>query len=295
MESTHTKTIVVTGASRGIGELTVKSLAKGGHKVFAAMRDITGRNAETARILQEWAGQNELSISVVELDVTSRESIINAIDTIENQGPIDVLVNNAGIMPAGITEAFSIDQVKATFDVNMFGLAEVSQAVLPGMRKRRQGLIIHISSAAGRLAIPYFGVYCASKWAMEAYAECLNYELVPFNIQSVLVEPSGHATDLVNSAPSPELSAVLEEYGPHSSGREKLLGMFLDLFAQKQVANDAQNVADKIVELVKKEGQLPLRTQVGDDMGVSAINHATAPIQENLIGQLSPIYASQSQ
>lgn len=290
MVSPHPQNILVTGASRGIGLLTVKTLASAGHKVFAAMRDITGRNADTVKELENWMEQTGTSLSIIELDVTSKSSIADALATIEKTSSVDVLVNNAGVMPVGLTEAFSIEQARATFEVNMFGLAAVSQAVLPAMRKQRKGLLIHISSAAGRLAIPYFGIYCASKWAMEAYAESLNYELAPFNIQSVLIEPSGHATDLVNTAPSPDIKDTLAEYGPHANGREKLLGMFHDQFRQGRSGNNPQNVADSIANLVNMEGPRPLRTQVGDDMGVSAVNEATAPIQAGLVNQLSQVY-----
>lgn len=209
----------------------------------------------------------------------------------EIEKPIDVLVNNAGVMPVGITEAFSLKQAKEFFDVNLFGLAAMSQAVLPNMLNRENGLLIHLSSAAGRLAIPYFGIYCASKWAMEAYAESLHYELAPFNVQSILVEPSGHATDLINTAPSPDSTQILKQYGSIADGREKLLNMFQDTFSQGLTGNNAQNVADKIIELIDMDGQRPIRTQVGDDMGVTGINEATSPIQAGLIKQLSQVYS----
>lgn len=295
MQNKAPKTVLVTGASRGIGHLTAKTLAAGGHHVYAAMRGRNGRNSDAAKALEEYAEQSALSLYVVDLDVTSYEDCLRAITGIEAKRPLDVLVNNAGVMPVGVTEAFSQQAMQDCFDVNIFGLAMMSQAVLPAMRLRRSGLLIHLSSAAGRVAIPYFGIYCASKWALEAYAECLNYELEPFNIQSVIVEPSGHATDLVNTAPSPDLTGVLHEYGSHKEGREKLLGMFHDLFAQGQAGNDAVNVADRIMALVEMQGPRPIRTQIGDDMGVSAINTATAPIQAGLIEQLSQVYASEEQ
>jgi len=286
-------TILVTGASRGIGKLTAKTLAAHGHRVYAAMRDIGGRNTSAASELTDYAADHDYDLRPLELDVSIPEDAAKRVAEIEAEGPLDVLVNNAGVMPVGVTEAFSIDQMKSYFDVNMFGLATLSQAVLPGMRARRNGLLIHLSSAAGRLSIPYFGVYCASKWAMEAYAESLNYELEPFGIQSVLVEPSGHATDLVATAPAPDAEAILAEYGRHAEGRSKMLGMFNDLFARGHSGNDAQNVANRIAELIEMDGERPIRSQVGDDMGVTAINEATAPIQSGLIQHLSQVYAAE--
>lgn len=284
------QTILITGASRGIGLLAAKALAQRGHKVYASMRDITGRNRDAARDLEAWARDGGFKLEPLELDVTDQASVDRAIATIEAQGPLDVLVNNAGIMPVGLTEAFTLDQQQACFDVNMFGLARTSRAVLPHMRERGSGLLINLSSAAGRLTIPHFGVYCASKWAMEAYCEALHYELEPFGIDSVLIEPSGHGTDLVASSPAPADTAAVKAYGAFAGGRERLLGMFQDMFDQGDAMTDAGNVARKIVELVEMQGPRPIRTQVGQDMGVDAVNVATAPIQAGLVESLKSVY-----
>jgi len=284
------QTILITGASRGIGILTAKALAERGHKVFASMRRAAGRNQAEADALEAWAKAGEYDLEVLDLDVTDQHSVDHAIETVLGQGPLDVLVNNAGIMPTGLTEAFTLEQQQACFDVNMFGLARTSRAVLPHMRERKAGLLINLSSAAGRLAIPYFGVYCASKWAMEAYSEALHYELESFGIDSVLVEPSGHGTDLVGSAPAPADAVAVAAYGDLAAGRDRLLGMFQDMFDQGETLTDAGNVARKIVELVEMEGPRPIRTQVGQDMGVEAVNAATAPIQAGLVEGLKQVY-----
>lgn len=291
---TVSRTVLITGASRGIGLLAAKALAARGHYVYASMRDISGRNNTLSDELNGWAKTNNFSLETVELDVTDEGSVNDAIREIEARRPLDVLVNNAGIMPTGLTEAFTLEQAQACFEVNVFGIMRTCRALLPHLRKRKSGLIVNISSSAGRLAIPYFGVYCGSKWAMEAYCEALHYELKPFGIESILVEPSGHGTDLVNTAPAPEDLECLSEYGALAEGRDKLLGMFKDMFELGDKGTDANNVALRIVELIESAAPRPIRTQVGQDMGVSAVNEATAPIQAGLIKGLEPVYMEET-
>ena len=118
------------------------------------------------------------------MDVTIDASVQTAIEKIiAIDGSIDVLVNNAGVLYVGITEAYSLDQARAQFDVNFFGIIRVTNAVLPHMRKSKSGQIINVSSLAGRLSFPYFGIYCASKHAVEAYSQSLRYEVAPFGIE----------------------------------------------------------------------------------------------------------------
>lgn len=286
----HPQTILITGASRGIGMHTAQLLAQRGHKVFASMRDPEGRNSVAAGKVATLAAEMGYDLHTLDIDVTDQGSVDRAADTILEQGQLDVLVNNAGIMPVGISEGFTPEQQQQCFDVNFFGLIRTSRAVLPHMRERGAGLLINLSSSAGRLAIPHFGLYCASKWAMEAYCEALHYELKPFGVESILVEPSGHGTDLVSSAPAPADLAAIAAYGDHAAGRNRMLGMFQQMFDQGEAITDARNVAQIIAELVEMQSPRPIRTQVGQDMGVSAMNAATAPIQANLIESLEPVY-----
>lgn len=283
------KTILVTGASRGIGLLITKTLISKGHHVFAAIRNVEGRNADVVSKLNKFASDKSGQLTVLEIDVTDADSVLKGIESAEKVKGIDILINNAGVMPVGLTEAFTIDDIQSCFDINLLGPARMIKAALPYMRKRKSGLFINISSNAGRVAIPFFGVYCASKWALEGYTESLNYELENYGIQSIIVEPGGHGTDLVVTAPSPSDQGVLSEYKDYANGRNRLLQMFQGMFDQKEPATDAQNIADKVLSLIEMEGERPMRTTVGHDMGIQKINEPTIDVQNELLAMLRPV------
>ena len=285
------KSVLITGASRGIGLLTAKSLLSEGYHVFAGMRAPGTRNKQAADELAALANTNTGKLTILDLDVASDESVERAVSIALSYGPLDALVNNAGVMPVGITEAFTMTQIKDLFEVNVYGVARTARSVLPAMRAQGSGVIINLSSAAGRLSLPFFGIYCSSKWAMESYVETLNLELEGTGVEAVIVQPSAHRTELVATSPAPNDKDRVSAYGAMSEGGDRMLGMFQSAFDQNAEINDAQNVADAIQRLIEQDGPRPVRTVVGEDMGVDGINQAVAPFQNGLIDQLKGVYA----
>lgn len=203
------KKILITGCSSGFGYDAAKYLASKGHHVFATMRNVNGKNADAANQLRQYASEHGCQIEVHEMDVTSDESVNQAVSQIPE---VDVLINNAGSGFGGPVEAFESQQVIDQLDLNIVGTVRTAKAVLPGMRKRKSGLIIQVSSTAGRGAFPGFGIYHASKWGLEGMSEAMRYELAPHGIDVVIVEPGPFSTNFFGnmvSASDPEVAAAL--------------------------------------------------------------------------------------
>lgn len=176
---------IVTGSSSGIGFETALALARNGFTTFATMRKLAKKEE-----IQSIGSREKLPIHVVELDVTSESSVSDGIQKIITQaGRIDVLVNNAGYGVMGAFEDLSLSEVREQFETNFLGIIRVTQAVLPTMRKQKTGRIINISSVAGKIGLPGSGAYCSSKFALEGISESMAYELEPFGISVVLIEP----------------------------------------------------------------------------------------------------------
>jgi NAD(P)-dependent dehydrogenase (short-subunit alcohol dehydrogenase family) len=186
------KVAIVTGSSRGIGFETSLTLSRNGFLTYATMRDL--KKGENIKSLAEG---EKLPLKIVRLDVTDCDRTVkNAIESIAAESNrIDVLVNNAGYALTGAFEDLAMDEIKAQFETNLFGLIRVSQAVLPIMRNQKSGVIINISSGAGRLGYPGGSAYVSTKFALEGLSESLSYELEPFGIKVVLVEPGFIKTD----------------------------------------------------------------------------------------------------
>jgi NAD(P)-dependent dehydrogenase (short-subunit alcohol dehydrogenase family) len=179
------KVAVVTGSSSGIGLETSLLLAKNGFLTFATMR-----NVDKGKELGAQAAREKLPIKIVQLDVTDDKSVQSAVEKILSEaGRIDVLVNNAGYGLGGAFEDSSMQEIRDQYETNVFGLMRMTQAVLPAMRKQKSGTIINISSAAGRIGYPGASIYISTKFAIEGMSEALAYEVDPFGIKVVLVEP----------------------------------------------------------------------------------------------------------
>src|SRR5919112_3388080 len=184
-----TRVAVVTGSSSGIGLETALLLARSGFHTYATMR-----NLEKSKSITEMANTEKLPLQVVQLDVNDDISVKNAIDKIaaaaaaENKR-IDVLVNNAGYGLFGSLEDISIEEIKAQFETNFFGVIRVTQQVLPIMRKQHSGTIVNVSSVGGRIGIPVLSAYQSTKFALEGLSESMSYELEPFGIRVVIIEP----------------------------------------------------------------------------------------------------------
>lgn len=275
------KRILITGCSSGFGLDAAKTLAKKGHHVFATMRDVDGRNAEKAKELRDFAATEGVSISVHEMDVTSDDSVGSAVS---EMGHVDVLINNAGYGYGGPVESFEGREILAQLDLNIVGTARVANAVLPGMRARGDGLIVQVSSTAGRAAFPGFGVYHASKWGLEGMSEAMRYELAPLGIEVVIVEPGPFETNFFENMKQGSRQEVMADYshvGDFFSGFQTTVS---ELFENGEAPTDAHIVVDIFAELIAMpKGQRPLRTIAGLDFGFQALNDATDPIRKGAL------------
>ena len=276
------KTILITGASSGFGRLTAEQLANSGHRVFAGFRSTDGAKKPVA---DELRGKN---IEILRLDVTNQASIDSAVKqllkTTNNQ--LDVVVNNAGMASAGISESFTAEQVREMFEVNVFGVQRVIRATLPALRAKRSGLIINIGSILGRVTIPFFGLYGASKYAVEAMTDSYRYELSQLGIDVVLVQPSAYPTNMYAAAQQPADGEIAKTYGAVAEVPGKILKTFVTLF-QGGNAPNPRDVADAIDKIVSTPvGKRPDRVVVGLPFGSDAVNNAVNPIQRGTIDSL---------
>src|SRR6476660_9162556 len=276
------KTILITGASSGFGRLTAETLSNSEHKVFAGFRSTDGAKKPVADELRE------KHIEILKLDVTDQGSVDSAIAQLleKSNNKLDVVVNNAGMASAGISEAFTPEQARELFDVNVFGIQRVLRATLPVLRAKRAGLVINIGSILGRVTLPFFGLYGASKYAVEAMTDSYRYELSQFGVDVVLVQPSAYPTNMYAAVQQPADAKRAEDYGAVGKIPAKMFETFMGIFQGKNAPNP-HDVAEAIAKLVgQPKGKRPERVVVGLPFGSDAVNNAVAPIQQGVMDSL---------
>lgn len=235
------KVIIITGASSGMGKDAALRLVKEGHIVYGAARRIN----QMQDIVQ--AGGY-----AVQLDVTDTSSIQNAVEqVISEQGRIDVLWNNAGYAVAGAVEDVSAADAKHQFEVNLFGVSEMTKAVLPHMRSKKSGTIINTSSVGGKVYFPLNSWYVASKHALEGWSDCLRLELKPFNIDVVILEPGGVSTEFSDVLYEPLLER--SKGGPYADVSRKLAETSLSAMEDPRRSAPPSVISDTIVKIVNSK------------------------------------------
>ena len=272
--------VLISGSSTGFGRLFTETLARKGHTVFATMRDPGGRNAKNAAEIRTLAEKDSLPIHVLEMDVTDDASVQRAVDAvIAKAGRIDVAINNAGYYLSGLEEAVTTEQAQRLMDTNFIGSVRVNRAVLPHMRRQRSGVLMHISSGAGRVVLPSAGFYCASKFALEALAEAYSYELAAQGIESVIVEPGQYETPVFGNTVMAADQARTDTYGAAKEIPARVNG------ALSSTAGNAQEVADAVLRIIETPaGEKQLRYFVSpQDFGLNEINALAKQVQTSVL------------
>jgi len=250
------KVALVTGSSSGMGFATAIMLARAGIHTYASMR-----NLKKSKIITELASTENLPLQVVQLDVIDKKSVKEAITKIVTEKErIDVLVNNAGYGLFGSLEDISIEELKAQFETNFFGVIRVTQLVLPIMRKQKSGTIVNVSSVGGRIGLPVLSAYHSTKFALEGLSESMSYELEPFGIRVVIIEPGVIRTNIMNS--SIIAKKAQDPKSPYFSLIQKVENNFKLMMENE--SSPPEEVAKAILGVVTSENS-QLRYTVGND------------------------------
>lgn len=248
------KVALVTGSSSGIGFETSLALARDGYHTYASMRD-----TKKSKPLLELAKKESQPISVIELDVDKPDSIKSAIKQIVSEKQrIDVLVNNAGYGIFGCLEDLTIEEIKEQFETNFFSIIRMIQEVAPIMRSQKSGSIVNVSSVAGRIGFPASPAYISSKFALEGLSESLRYELSPFGINIIIIEPGVIKTNFFSSMKMPKTPK------PDSPYRDITQKVVSGVKMMAEMGTEPVEVANTIVKALKEKNPLP-RYSVGND------------------------------
>lgn len=251
------KVALVTGSSSGIGFETSLMLARAGFNTYASMR-----NLEKSKNITEIAKKEKLPLQVVQLDVNNDGSVKDAIvKIIKTDQRIDVLINNAGYGLFGSVEDTSIEEIKAQFETNFFGVVRVTQQVLSLMRRQNSGTIVNVSSVGGRIGLPALSAYHSTKFALEGLSESIAFELEPFGIRVIIIEPGVIRTNILNSSSSAK--KALDPKSPYFSLSQNLNDNFKSMM-ESESSSSPEEVAKVILQAVTSENPR-LRYSVGDD------------------------------
>lgn len=281
--------VLITGCNYALGRHAAEALALRGHWVFATMPDCFLAGAKQARHLQNFGLMKGYRLDVLELDVTDESSVERSVGSvIARAGHLDAVVHASGIGALGLAEAFTVDQLRTVFETNVFGVQRINRAVLPHMRERRSGLLLHVSSVLGRFAMPNLAIFDASMFAMEALAEAYRYELSAVGVDSVILEPGAFAAELATNSILPEDVDRVSEYGDNADLGERISSH--EGFGGVEPASaELEETVDALVQLVEMPaGERPLRTVCDPESGdtIERLNSASVDASQKLLETL---------
>ena len=249
---------LITGCSSGIGYETALMLARNGYYTIATMRNVKKSNS-----LLKTSEEENLPLKVLELDVNDVTSIERAISQVEKEAKrIDILINNAGYGLVGFFEELSLDEIRNQFETNFFGVLNITKKVIPIMRSQKSGTIINISSGAGQVGFPGISAYVSTKFAVEGFSESLTYELSPFGIKVIIIEPGVIKTNFFNNCTISEQPAKNES--PYSRSLDKLQK---DIDMMQEHATSPAEVAKMILQVLKTD-EPKQRYIIGNDVAM---------------------------
>ncbi|HXT84301.1 MAG TPA: SDR family oxidoreductase [Verrucomicrobiae bacterium] len=252
------KIALVTGSSSGIGLETALLFARSGFYTYASMR-----NLEKSKNIKEKSIRENLPLQIIGLDVNQDESVIEAVNKIvKEKNRIDVLINNAGYGLFGALEDLTIEEIKAQFETNFFGVVRVTQKVIPVMRNKNQGgIIVNISSIGGRMSVPFLSAYNSTKFALEGLSESISYELETFGIRVILIEPGFIRTNIMNSS---VLAKKSNHDSPYFQYTKKIMNHFDSMINNYSASTPPEEVAKIILNAVTSKNP-NIRLTVGND------------------------------
>lgn len=286
--NTTKKSVLITGCSSGIGRATALVFARSGYRTIASMRNLQTKNVRAASELRSIAKNENLDLHLVEIDITSDQSVREGIQAAAkiNENRFDVVINNAGIMLPLPVELLPATAWQMTFDTNVMGASRIGREVLPYMRGEQDGLIVQITSGAGRVVFPLLGSYCANKFALEAMSDAMRYELAPFGVDVVVVQPDDTKTRLFANARN-YLQQTLKAMSSNDQKRlqdyQQHMGLIDKAIEEEEDAMEPTTVAEEILKIAEMpKGQRPQRKRLGSQR-VKAINDLMAQTQQQIL------------